>query len=195
MAKKKGKEKGGVHKALNHPVRAAILLVLQRDGYSSPKRFSTSTQGTSNEVDLNLAAYHFRVLHQHEAIELLDEIQKRGATEHLYGINPKSPILDSLRTTLLLERLMANDEKSVGGLSLNGGPNDIAILPIEVDDEGRSEIGQMLTGMKATLAAIAELCRQRLTESEQASVTMRIGIASYMPVTYSPEASRRTGTS
>lgn len=194
MAKKKRKAKGEVHKALNHPVRAAILLALQREGCSSPKRFSTNTKGTSNEVDLNLAAYHFRVLHKHGAIELLDEIQKRGATEHLYGVNPKSPILDSLRATLLLERLMASDEQPLGGLSLNGGPNDIAILPVEVDVEGQSEIGQMLTGMKATLAAIAESCHQRLTESEQAPVTMRIGIASYMPVTYSREKARRAGT-
>jgi hypothetical protein len=187
-AKAENEDKGGIHKALTHPVRSAILLAIQTEGYSSPKRFSASTKG---EVNLNVAAYHFRVLGKYGAIELLDTFQRRGATEHVYGLDPRSPVLDSLRATLLLQSIMTKGGGLDSGLSLNGGPNNIAIMPVEVDDEGRSEVAQVMAAVRESLAQVADSCRQRLEGSEQASISMRVGIATYSPTdgTASPPVS------
>jgi hypothetical protein len=117
MAKKENdKKKTGLHKVLTHPVRGAILEALRVEGTSSPVRFSRSTKGTSNEVGLNLAAYHFRVLAKYDVIELLKKIRRRGAKEHVYRINPESAVPDLLHATELLQQLMSEN----GSVAVDG---------------------------------------------------------------------------
>ena len=92
MAKKragKGKVEGGqgpsltgddstLLKALAHPVRARALTVLNQRT-ASPSELAKE-QG---EV-VGYVAYHVRVLHELELIELVETRQVRGATEHFY---------------------------------------------------------------------------------------------------------------
>jgi hypothetical protein len=79
--------KGIAHRALMHPTRLDILVGLQRHGRLSPTRYSEC-----KEVSASLSAYHFKVLHQYEAIELVGTKPQRGSLEHFYAINPRSPI-------------------------------------------------------------------------------------------------------
>ena len=79
--------KGIVHRALMHPTRLDILVGLQKHGRLSPTRYSEC-----KKVSASLSAYHFKVLHQYEAIELVGTKPQRGSVEHFYAINPHSPI-------------------------------------------------------------------------------------------------------
>jgi len=65
-------------KALAHPVRARALTVLNQR-VASPSELAAE-QG---EV-VGYVAYHVRVLHELDLIELVDTRQVRGATEHFY---------------------------------------------------------------------------------------------------------------
>jgi DNA-binding transcriptional ArsR family regulator len=65
-------------KALSHPVRARALTVLNQR-VASPSELA-SEQGEA----VGYVAYHVRVLHELEMIELVKTRQVRGATEHFY---------------------------------------------------------------------------------------------------------------
>lgn len=92
-----------LHKALTHPARVFALHVIDELGAASPVLVTERSKGTDNELSLNVVAYHFRVLAKMEVVELADEVARRGATEHVYRINPTSPVPDLLRVTELME--------------------------------------------------------------------------------------------
>lgn len=68
----------------DHPTRVAIMRLLRRTGALSPARAAEELDG----VTLGAAAYHFRALARRGLIEICDEIQRRGATEHIYRCTP-----------------------------------------------------------------------------------------------------------
>ncbi|HEY6729646.1 MAG TPA: helix-turn-helix domain-containing protein [Solirubrobacterales bacterium] len=77
-----------VHKALTHPIRLDILLRLHEGGPLSPAKYCEGEQ-----VKLSVAAYHFKVLLQHEAIVPAETIaQGSGVAEYLYSIDRDSLI-------------------------------------------------------------------------------------------------------
>lgn len=173
---------GGLHKALSHPLRAQILLTIQKDGSSSPTRFTDEKKGTDNEVSLNVVAYHFRVLLDHGAIELVETIPRRGATEHVYGLTPNSPAVELVRATELLLQISADE----GGAflepdSADGNGSGVAILPLDVDAQGREELNLMMASMRSGLKEIAQNCRRRLAESSEEPISIRVGFATYAP--------------
>ena len=65
-------------KALAHPVRARALTVLNQ------RVASPSELAAEQEEAVGYVAYHVRVLHELELIELVNKRQVRGATEHFY---------------------------------------------------------------------------------------------------------------
>ncbi|HEY5941607.1 MAG TPA: helix-turn-helix domain-containing protein [Solirubrobacterales bacterium] len=65
-------------KALAHPVRARALTVLNQ------RVASPSELAAEQEEAVGYVAYHVRVLHEMELIELVNTRQVRGATEHFY---------------------------------------------------------------------------------------------------------------
>ena len=105
----RGRGEGDLAKALAHPVRVRIISAIQRLGTSSPSRFASSTKDTDYEVDLNVVAYHFHLLDGMEVIEIAGRLPRRGTVEHIYRINPWSPVPDMLRATQLLEQVHRHD--------------------------------------------------------------------------------------
>lgn len=65
-------------KALAHPVRARALTVLNQ------REASPSELAAEQDEAVGYVAYHVRVLHELELIELVNTRQVRGATEHFY---------------------------------------------------------------------------------------------------------------
>lgn len=65
-------------KALAHPVRARALTVLNQ------RIASPSELAAEQKEAVGYVAYHVRVLHELELIELVETRQVRGATEHFY---------------------------------------------------------------------------------------------------------------
>lgn len=69
-----------VARVLSHPMRVAILISM-----NTPKRRLSPAQfARENGLVNNTVAYHFRALAAADCIELVDERQVRGATEHIY---------------------------------------------------------------------------------------------------------------
>jgi hypothetical protein len=72
-------------KALSHPLRGNILRIMRREGSLSPIAVSREIGQPVGTI-----AYHFRQLHKLGYIEVCDELQRRGATEHVYRLTQKS---------------------------------------------------------------------------------------------------------
>lgn len=174
---KSGQGEGNPHKALTHPIRVRILTAMEKTGTSSPVRFANSTKGTDHEADLNVVAYHFRVLDRLEVIESAGTRPRRGATEHIYRINPSSPVPDMLRATQLLQQVTGMTEEGID----DAGEIPVAILPVEVDQQGQRELHELMATMKSNLMELSEECRRRLAESQAESITMRVGLAAFRP--------------
>ena len=70
--------------ALNHKIRRDIVKLL----IHGPSQ--VSPMGVSRSMDMKVSnlSYHFRVLHDNDVLELVDEQPKRGAVEHFYGLAP-----------------------------------------------------------------------------------------------------------
>lgn len=69
--------------ALNHPLRVTLLTILT-ERPASPSQIEDAGVDTLSNV-----AYHCRVLHELRQIEIVDEIPRRGALEHIYqAVNP-----------------------------------------------------------------------------------------------------------
>lgn len=66
--------------ALSHPMRVRILMRMNAPTRRvSPKEFSDETGEA-----LGNCAYHFRQLEKSGCVKVVDEVQRRGATEHYY---------------------------------------------------------------------------------------------------------------
>lgn len=67
-------------KVLSHPIRFAIL----NDMNTPVRRLSPSEFSNERGKSLGIVSYHFRVLQKAGCIEVVDTVQRRGATEHIY---------------------------------------------------------------------------------------------------------------
>lgn len=75
-------------KVFSHPLRAQLLASLNEHP-GSPHDLMQRLQTKGEKQSLNLIAYHVRVLHRHNAIQLVDTETVRGATKHIYAANRK----------------------------------------------------------------------------------------------------------
>jgi len=78
----------GICSALKHPIRVRILEALE-EAPKSPSQFVTEglfpvELYADYKQALSLSAYHFRQLAEEGCIEVVEEVPRRGATEHIY---------------------------------------------------------------------------------------------------------------
>jgi hypothetical protein len=71
-------------KAIGHPLRAEILRRL-RAGPLSPSRLSEAL----GDATLGTVAYHFRYLEKLGLVEVDEQLQRRGAVEHVYRLRAR----------------------------------------------------------------------------------------------------------
>jgi len=137
-------------KALAHPVRARALTVLNQK-VASPSQLAAE-QGEA----VGYVAYHVRVLHELDLIELVDTRQVRGATEHFYRGSVKPYLGDDFWKRLPED---ARNGISVTGLdvlnraireSLEAGTFDsrtdrhLSNVTLELDEQGWREANTLL---------------------------------------------------
>jgi DNA-binding transcriptional ArsR family regulator len=138
-------------KALAHPTRQFILHVLS-EGPSSPIRIKRRMQN----VSLNLVSHHIKVLRELGCVELIDTVQRRGATEHIYRATSRSMFTveeweqlgpkDRYPITADILRMVSEDTSrslTEGGFD-ERTDNHVSRSPIELDEEGWSEVVQTL---------------------------------------------------
>jgi hypothetical protein len=75
-------------KVFSHPLRAQLLASLNEHP-GSPHDLMQRLETKGEKQSLNLIAYHVRVLHRYNAIQLVDTETVRGATKHIYAANRK----------------------------------------------------------------------------------------------------------
>jgi DNA-binding transcriptional ArsR family regulator len=137
-------------KALAHPVRARALTVLN-ERVASP-----SEHAAEQDEAVGYVAYHVRVLHEMELIELVNTRQVRGATEHFYRGTIKPYLSDDFWGQLPQD---ARSGASVAGLDVlntairrafEAGTFDARVdrhlsnLSFHLDEQGWREAGTLL---------------------------------------------------
>ena len=179
-------------KALAHPVRARALTVLNQR-VASPSELAAE-QG---EV-VGYVAYHVRVLHELDLIELVETRQVRGATEHFYRGTVKPFLSDEFWARLPAD---ARNGISIAGLDVlntavreafEAGTFDsrtdrhLSNVSLDLDEQGWREAVVLLHDCLEGLMRIGSEC-----EARGADPTMRatFGLMGFE----SPSASREGG--
>ena len=139
-----------VARALNHPVRAKILTVLNR------KCAGPSDLANMLDSDLPNIAYHFKVLHELRMIEPIDEVRIRGGTKTIYRGCSRMLLNDVDWAKLSGDAKSCLSIFSVGALfektkaAMKAGTFDskadrhLSTTTLPVDSQGWSEISDLL---------------------------------------------------
>ena len=166
-------------RALGHPVRDRILRALN-ERVASPAELAKEW----GEPVVNVA-YHFRVLRDCDAIELVREEQRRGALEHFYRATLRPYLGAAEWESLPLSSRRALDAQNLRELwghvtdaAGEGGFDDpathISWTKLDLDEEAFAEVAEQLglllaralelQGEVATRRAAGEQSGERLTE-------------------------------
>jgi DNA-binding transcriptional ArsR family regulator len=155
-------------KALSHPVRARALAILS-ERVASPKEIADEL-----EIPLGNVSYHVNTLREFGCIELVEEVPRRGATEHFYRGVARSFLNDENWSKL--------DPTSKGGISVSGlkainkharraleaGTFDsrddrhLSYLCMSLDQEGWREMSSLLAEALERLADINAKAANRM---------------------------------
>lgn len=174
-------------KALTHPTRVHILDILS-EGPSSPVRM----QRRMENISLNLVCHHVNVLRDLGCIELVETVAKQGGKEHIYrakerqffsdeeweAVDPKyrQPI------TSIILRMISEDT----GRALSEGKfdervdNHLSRSPIELDEEGWSEVVESLTRTLDEVLEAHAKSKERAYESGEELMNARVVIMQYL---------------
>jgi len=140
-------------KALSHPTRILILDIL-REGPNSP----SGIQKRMGDISLNLLGHHIKVLRDLGFVELVEEVQRRGAKEHIYRATDRryltaeewKAIEEKKRpaVTATILRLVSEDVgEAFGEGEFDALPdNHLSRIPLEVDEKGWEEVTAALKG-------------------------------------------------
>jgi DNA-binding transcriptional ArsR family regulator len=170
-------------KALSHPARARALAILN-ERVASPKEIADEL-----ELPLGNISYHVKTLREFECIELVDEVPRRGATEHFYRGVTRSFLND--------ENWAKLDPNSKTGISVAGlkvinkhakdaiqaktfdSRNDrhLSCTPMVLDPEGFTEMSDLLAGTLEGLTGINAAAANRMAEAEEPPEVIRATVA------------------
>lgn len=168
-----------VMKALGHPIRQKILQTL-KDRVASPSEVAKEIGEPLGNV-----SYHFKILLQCEAVELVRTRPVRGALEHFYraSMAPRldekewGALPDSIKDELigqLLEQIWDHVTEAAAEGGFNDAKSGAVWDRYRLDDEGHAELGDLVVEMVDRATAIQAAADLRLkgrpNESDDASV-------------------------
>jgi DNA-binding transcriptional ArsR family regulator len=161
-------------KAVSNPTRADILNIL-RDGPSSPSKIARRL----DNVDVNLASHHIKVLRELGCVELVREIKHGGRTERVYqatkqhyfstaeweAITPK----DSWPITVDILRMISEDlgDSVISGNLDRERDRHLSRSPIAVDRKGWGEIGEILERALEEVLEVEARCAKRAKATDE----------------------------
>jgi DNA-binding transcriptional ArsR family regulator len=165
-----------IAKALSHPMRARILAILN-ERVASPNEIADMI-----EERLPNVSYHVRALLDLDCIELVDTAQRRGAIEHYYRALVRPFFSDSdwkriprsgrqaISDTLL--RVIWDDVSSASEAGTFDSRTNryLAHSPMLVDEQGWSELTEVMARTLRDVEKIESQCARRLRKSEEAGV-------------------------
>jgi DNA-binding transcriptional ArsR family regulator len=168
-----------LHKALSHPLRYAVLVVLS-EKEASPKELSEELGEPFMRV-----CEHVRLLKDWGYIELVKTHNRRGGTQHFYRAvrRPvfdaaewqKIPFLARIRTTNSIIRGIISDiAASIKSGRFDAHPRRALLrMSITVDDEGFAEADESALNHLAELGRIEARSAARLAQSGEAGRYLR----------------------
>ena len=171
-------------KALGHPLRVEILERLT-ERVASPNELK-------DEFDqpLSHVSYHVRILEKYDSIELVDQQQRRGATEHFYRAtaqaflgNPALRKVPSIfRRAVTGASLTSLMDKAVRALERGHLDKDGATftwLPIALDEQGVQEVAGVCQTATDELLAVEKRARRRLGKSKGEAASYVVGVMAF----------------
>jgi hypothetical protein len=168
------KPSGGIEmaRALSHPLRVRILTQMNTPiRRMSPIEFSERTG-----EPLGTTSYHFRVLDRSGCIRVVEEVQRRGATEHVY-----EPVKRAMAWKREWENLGPAVRQNIAASALRNAVEQIGSAvdsgtfdqredshlshdTIWVDEEGWTELHMMFQRMLEDLLTASHNIEKRLGE-------------------------------
>jgi DNA-binding transcriptional ArsR family regulator len=166
---------------LHHPWRIRILDVLAERNLSVAGFVDEGLIPELSLMDRHLAisklAYHFRVLRQAGALEVVEQNPRRGSTEMVCRATARAHFSDdewsklsqrdrSALSRLVLHELIARAESAVQHDTFDSRlDRHLSWLAMEVDEQGWAELAALLNGVLDTVTAIHCESKDRLQAS------------------------------
>jgi DNA-binding transcriptional ArsR family regulator len=161
-----------IAKALSHPMRARILMILN-ERVASPNEIAETI-----EERLPNVSYHVRALLDLGCIELVDTAQRRGAIEHYYRavVRPFFSDRDWKRlprsgrqaiSDSILQILWEDLSESIKAGTFEGrADRHLTHSRMVLDEEGWADMGKLLTEVLAETGRIEARSKARLKKAE-----------------------------
>jgi DNA-binding transcriptional ArsR family regulator len=174
-----------IAKALSHPMRARILMILN-ERVASPNEIAEII-----EERLPNVSYHVRALQDLECIELVSTAQRRGAIEHYYRavVRPFFSDRDWKRLPRSGRQAISDsilrivwDEVSTAieaGTFEARADRHLSHSRVALDDEGWAEMTKLLAGTLAEAEKIAARSDSRLKQSEQEPIPATVAMMQF----------------
>jgi DNA-binding transcriptional ArsR family regulator len=173
-------EKVALHRAMSHPLRFRILMILS-EREASPNEIAEELGERLNNV-----AYHVREMSKAGIIALVGTDKRRGGTIHIYKKVVES-LLDTADAEALtsLERQVVSNEiiqkivsdiaESVAAGKMDSHPaRSLLRNLLTVDDEGMRKTGDLSLKFLADLEAVEVESLERLSESGEQGMKITI---------------------
>lgn len=173
-------------KALAHPLRIQILEVLTEQ-VASPNLLANELESQLSDV-----AYHTRALDRCGCLDLVDTVQRRGATEHFYKATPGAFVGDrtwrkvprSIRGGVSVATLQTFLDKAVAALQAGtlDGRDDTVFrwMPLYLDQEGWEEVVKILEEATNLILSSHLRSQDRLTRNDgKGGISTVVGMASF----------------
>jgi DNA-binding transcriptional ArsR family regulator len=167
-------------KALSHPLRARVFLILN-ERVASPNEIAEMIDERLPNV-----SYHVRALVELECIELVRTAQRRGAIEHYYKA-VKRPFFSAHDWRRLprsgrqaiaetwLQLVWDDVATAVEAGTFDARPDmQLTRSPLVVDEEGWGELREAIAGVADEAERIAKRSAKRLAKSSESGTPTRL---------------------
>lgn len=184
-------------KAISHPLRVDIMSEAV-EAPISPNEFVRRRGGPISNV-----AYHFRELEKCDCLEIVDEVQRRGAVEHFYALTKRALLSDEdfavlprpLRggfDAMILSNFMNRAQLALEADTMEAHANKhLTWNVLKLDKEGFDRVMEMLGDLYTAVGAEQLAAEDRLAESGEAPLQTTVamfGFESPAPVRDHPVA-------
>jgi DNA-binding transcriptional ArsR family regulator len=165
-----------IAKALSHPMRARILVILN-ERVASPNEIAEMIDERLPNV-----SYHVRALLDLGCIELVDTAQRRGAIEHYYRAVVRPFFSDSdwkriprsgrqAISDTLLKVIWDDVSEAIEAGKFDSRPDrNLTHSPMVLDDQGWSELADVMARALREVEKIESQSARRLKRSNEAGV-------------------------
>lgn len=185
------KTKATASAALRHPMRVRILEIVNERDMSPIQFLHQGLAPDKTQKSLSHVAYHFRELEKCGCLEIVDKVQRRGATEHVYRGRARAFFSDqewaelTPRERCLISRTMyqgmaARVEGAMMAHTFDcRDDRHLTWIAMKVDERGWSELMTTLAGTYGDVVQIHHDATDRLAASGDEAVHVTVGMLGF----------------